>query len=143
VIRLSALHGSGIEPLMKAVLESWRNAMRELPTSELTRVLKKAYESHQPPMVRGRSAKLNYAHFGGKCPPRIIVHGNRTDTVPDEYRRYLENTFVRHFKIKGTPLLIHFRSGKNPFKDRKNVLTDRQKAKRRRLKKFTKRGSRR
>ena len=41
------------------------------------------------------------------------------------------------------PVLISFRSGDNPFKDRKNVLTERQKAKRRRLKKFTQKGKRR
>jgi hypothetical protein len=38
--------------------------------------------------------------------------------------------------------VIHFKSGANPFKDRKNVLTERQKAKRRRLKKFTSQKSR-
>lgn len=143
IIRLSALHGSGIQELMQAVLESWRNATREFSTPELTRALQKAFEAHQPPMVRGRSAQLRYAHSGGRLPPRIIVHGSRTETVPDEYRRYLENAFAKHFKIKGTPLVIHFRSGKNPYKDRRNTLSDRQKAKRRRLKKFTSRKSRR
>jgi GTP-binding protein len=142
VIRLSALHGSGLNELIKAVQEAWRNATREFSTPELTRVLQKAFEAHQPPMTRGRSAQLRYAHAGGKLPPRIIIHGSRTDTVPDDYRRYLENTFVRHFKIKGTPVVIHFKSGANPFKDRKNVLTERQKAKRRRLKKFTSQKSR-
>lgn len=142
IIRLSALHGSGIQELMQAVLESWGNATRDFSTPELTRALQKAFEAHQPPMVRGRSAQLRYAHSGGKLPPRIIIHGSRTDTVPDDYRRYLENAFAKHFKVKGTPLMIHFRSGSNPFKDRRNTLTERQKAKRRRLKKFTSRKSR-
>ena len=62
--------------------------------------------------------------------------------MPDTYKRYLENAIVRHFKLKGTPLVIELRSGENPFKGRKNVLTERQKAKRRRLKKFTKDKSR-
>jgi len=142
VIRLSALHGSGLNELMKAVLEAWSSATREFSTPELTRALQKAFEGHQPPLVRGRSAQLRYAHSGGRLPPRIIIHGSRTDSVPDEYRRYLENFFARHFRIKGTPLVIHFKSGTNPFKDRKNVLSERQKAKRRRLKKFTSRKSR-
>ena len=142
-VRLSALYGSGLQELMDAVLEAWHSATREFSTSELTRVLQKAFEAHQPPMSRGRSARLRYAHSGGKLPPRIIIHGNRTDTIPDAYRRYLENTFIRHFKLKGTPLIINFRAGRNPFKDRKNVLTDRQKAKRRRLKKYIKGKARR
>ena len=137
-IRVSALYGSGLRELMDAVLEAWHSAIREFSTSELTRVLQKAFENHQPPMRRGRTARLRYAHSGGKLPPRIIIHGNRTDSIPDAYRRYLENTFIRHFKLKGTPLIINFRAGSNPFKDRKNVLTERQKAKHRRLKKYVK-----
>ena len=142
-IRLSALHGSGIAELMNAVMEAWKCATMEFSTNELTRVLQKAFEGHQPPMSGGRTARLRYAHSGGKLPPRIIIHGNRTDTVPDSYKRYLENTFIKHFKLKGTPLVINFRGGDNPFKDKKNVLSERQKAKRRRLKAFTKKSKKR
>ena len=141
-IRLSALHGSGVQELMDAVLEAWRSATHDFPTAVLTRVLQKAYEDHQPAMSKGRAARLRYAHAGGKLPPRIVIHGSRTSSIQPAYRRYLENTFIRHFRLRGTPLVIEFRDGDNPFKDRKNKLTDRQKAKRRRLRKFTSRKSR-
>jgi GTP-binding protein len=137
-IRLSALHGSGLKELLTAIKEAWRSATIEMPTPELTRVLLKAFEAHQPPMSQGRASRLRFAHSGGNCPPRIIIHGNRTDAIPASYKRYLENVFIRHFKLRGTPLQIDFRSGENPFKDNKNKLTSRQVAKRRRLKKFTK-----
>jgi len=140
-ITLSALHGSGIQELLDAVREAWRSATVELPTAELTRVLNSAFEAHQPPMKQGRVAKLRYAHFGGKLPPRIIIHGSRTETIPPAYTRYLSQRFVRHFKLKGTPLLIEYRDTENPYKGRKNVLTKRQQAKRRRLKKFVGRRS--
>jgi GTP-binding protein len=136
-VRLSALEGSGIGELMKAIDEAWNSAMKDLPTPELTRVLRDAVEKHQPAMSRGRAIRLRYAHSGGKFPPRVIIHGNRISQIQPAYRRYLENTFIRHFRLKGTPLWIQFREGDNPFKGRKNALTDRQKAKRRRLKKFT------
>jgi GTP-binding protein len=93
-------------------------------------------------MKLGRTAKLRYAHSGGKLPPRIVIHGSRTDTIPDSYRRYLANVFIAHFKLKGTPLVILFRDSDNPYKDRKNKLTRRQQDKRRRLKKFIRRKSR-
>ncbi len=138
-VTLSALHGSGIQELMRAVKTSWRSALMEFSTPELTRVLQTAFEAHQPPMKLGRTAKLRYAHAGGKLPPRIIIHGSRTDTIPDGYRRYLANKFISHFKLKGTPLVIQFRDSDNPYKDRKNKLTSRQMDKRKRLKKFTSR----
>jgi GTP-binding protein len=141
-IRLSALHGSGLKELIRAVKEAWRSATIDMPTPELTRVLIKAFEAHQPPMSQGRTSRLRFAHAGGNLPPRIIIHGNRTDAITASYKRYLENVFIRHFKLRGTPLQIDFRSGENPFKDKKNKLTQRQIAKRKRLKKFTKRKSR-
>jgi GTP-binding protein len=142
-VTISALHGSGIQELMDAVQQAWESARAEFPTPELTRVLKAAFEAHQPPMKQGRTAKLRYAHAGGKLPPRIVIHGSRTDTIPEAYRRYLANRFIRHFKLRGTPLFLEFRDSDNPYKDRKNVLTRRQMEKRRRLKKFTGRKSRR
>lgn len=138
-IRLSALHGSGLKELIKAVEEAWRSATIEMSTPELTRVLQKAWEAHQPPMSQGRSSRLRFAHSGGKLPPRIIIHGNRTDAIPMAYKRYLQNVYIKHFKLRGTPLFIEFRSGTNPYKDKKNKLTARQLAKRKRLKKFTRR----
>lgn len=141
-VTLSALHGSGLQELLAAVQRAWRSASAEFSTPELTRVLRAAFEAHQPPMRQGRTAKLRYAHAGGRLPPRIIIHGSRTDTVPDSYRRYLANRFIQHFKLKGTPLFIDFRDSENPYKERRNVLTERQLQKRRRLKKFTARKSR-
>jgi GTP-binding protein len=141
-VTLSALHGSGIQELMNAVQRAFKSALADFSTPELTRVLKSAFDAHQPPMKHGRTAKLRYAHSGGKLPPRIVIHGSRTDTVPDSYRRYLVNRFIKHFKLKGTPVFIDFRDSDNPYKDRKNTLSRRQIDKRRRLKKFTSRKSR-
>ncbi len=141
-VTLSALHGSGIQELMNAVQLAFRSALADFSTPELTRVLKSAFEAHQPPMKQGRTAKLRYAHSGGKLPPRIVIHGSRTETIPDSYRRYLVNRFIGHFKLKGTPVFIDFRNSDNPYKDRKNVLSKRQLEKRKRLKKFTSRKSR-
>jgi GTP-binding protein len=141
-VTISALHGSGLQELMNAVQVAWNSARRDFSTPELTRVLKAAFDAHQPPMKQGRTAKLRYAHSGGKLPPRIIIHGSRTDTIPDAYRRYLVNRFIKHYKLKGTPVFLGFRDSDNPYKDRKNILSRRQLDKRKRLKKFTGRKSR-
>ena len=141
-VTLSALHGSGIQELLDAVRQAWKSALTEFSTPELTRVLRDVFESHQPPMKHGKTPKLRYAHGGGKLPPRIIIHGSRTDTIPDSYRRYLVNRFIKYFKLKGTPLVVQFRDSENPYKDRKNKLSKRQLDKRRRLKKFASRKTR-
>jgi GTP-binding protein len=141
-VTLSALHGSGIQELLNAVQVAWKSALTDFSTPELTRVLIAAFDAHQPPMKHGKTAKLRYAHSGGKLPPRVIIHGSRTGTIPDSYKRYLANRFIRHFKLKGTPIFLAFRDSDNPYKDRKNTLSKRQLDKRKRLKKFTGRKSR-
>lgn len=130
---ISGLEGSGLGPLMRDVDAVHRATKRELKTPELTRALEKAVFDHQPPAVIGRRIKLRYAHAGGRNPPLIVIHGNQTERLPDSYKRYLVNEFRRVFDLRGLPLRLEFRSGVNPYKDKKNVLTPRQSAKRRRL----------
>ncbi len=130
---ISAKHGSGLAELMKAVQRAHRAAFREMSAKELTDTLEAAYESFQPPVVSGRTAKLRYAHMGGKNPPTIIIHGSRVRTLPDSYKRYLENTYRKRFRLEGTPVRIEFRDGENPYEGKKNVLTERQVQKRRRM----------
>ena len=114
---ISALHGSGVGLLFKSVNQAYDSAMAQLPTPRLTRVLEDAVSDHPPPLVHGRRIKFRYAHLGGKNPPRIIIHGNQTAATPQSYRRYLENTFRDVLKLHGTPVMIEFKQGGNPFKE--------------------------
>jgi GTPase len=139
VVTISAKHGSGLRELLRAVHRTFESATRQFSTSELTRALEVAYQNLQPPVVRGHTAKLRFAHPGGSNPPTIIIHGNRVTTLPVSYKRYLENFFRKRFKLVGTPLRLEFRAGENPFEGKKNVLTDRQVKSRRRLMQHVKR----
>lgn len=130
---ISARHGTGVGNVMQDVREAYDSTMRTLPTPELTRVLERVVEAHQPPAVLGRRIKLRYAHQGGRNPPSIVIHGNQTDKLPVSYKRYLANQFRAAFKLKGVPLLLSFKTGDNPFKGRKNELSGRQIKKKRRL----------
>ncbi|HET6604190.1 MAG TPA: ribosome biogenesis GTPase Der [Xanthomonadaceae bacterium] len=133
VVTISALHGSGLRELFAAVHRAHASAMRTFSTAEVTRALEVAYESFQPPLVGGRVAKLRYAHPGGSNPPTFVIHGSRIRTLPDSYKRYLENFFRKRFELVGTPVRLEFREGRNPYEGRRNELTDRQKRSRRRL----------
>ncbi|TWI55442.1 GTP-binding protein [Pseudomonas duriflava] len=130
---ISALHGTGVGHLYKSVQQAFTAAVTRWPTSRLTKILEDAVSEHQPPLVNGRRIKLRYAHMGGANPPLLIIHGNQVDAVPRAYTRYLENTYRRVLKLIGTPIRIEYKSGENPYADKKNVLTERQVNKKRRL----------
>ena len=59
--------------------------------------------------------------------------GNQTEAVPGSYKRYLDKGFREALEIEGTPLRLEFRTGENPYKNKRAQLTPRQVAKRRRL----------
>src|SRR5688500_7257950 len=138
-VRISAMHGSGLRELFRAIHRAHSSATRKFGTSEVTKALEVAYETNPPPVVRGHVAKLRFAHAGGENPPTFIVHGTRLRTLSETYRRYLENFFRKRFKLVGTPIRFVFKEGENPYKDKKNVLTERQVAKKKRLIRHVKR----
>jgi GTP-binding protein len=112
---ISARHGSGVGELVASTVRAYEAAMRTLPTKELTRTLEEALTAHQPPLVRGRRIKLRYAHQGGRNPPRIVIHGNQTASVPEAYTRYLANTFRKAYDLFATPVAIVYRTDANPY----------------------------
>ncbi|MES2212797.1 MAG: ribosome biogenesis GTPase Der [Pseudomonadota bacterium] len=112
---ISARHGSGVGVLWADIIEAYKAAMRPLPTSLLTELLNRAVAHNPPPLVRGRRIKLRYAHCGGHMPPKIVLHGNQTESLPNTYIRYLHNQFRAGLKLVGTPLQIRCRTSDNPF----------------------------
>ncbi|MDQ5767454.1 ribosome biogenesis GTPase Der [Thiothrix subterranea] len=130
---ISALHGSNVGLLYTAVKRAYDSAMLKVPTPRLTRILEMAVQQHQPPLTRGQRIKLRYAHQGGSNPFRVIIHGNRTDYVPDMYTRYLTNYFHKTLKLVGSQVRIEYKGGENPYEGKRNTLTPRQEHTQKRL----------
>ncbi len=114
---ISALKGKGLENLLKDVEAAHAAAFIKLSTPKLTRVLEMAVEQHAPPKNGLFRPKPRYAHQGGKNPPVIILHGNALEGLRDDYKRYLESSFRKAFKLQGTPLRIQIKEGgaSNPY----------------------------
>lgn len=135
---ISALHGTGVGHLYKSIDKAYASTTMTLSTPKLTRILEDAVAHYAPPAVQGRRIKLRYAHQGGTSPLRIVIHGNQTESVPTNYKRYLEKTFREALRLRGAPILLQFRTGENPYAGKRNTLTERQQEKRRRLMKHVK-----
>ncbi|MBL4606304.1 MAG: ribosome biogenesis GTPase Der [Pseudomonadales bacterium] len=123
---ISALHGTGVGDLYGSIDKAYQSANLKVSASLVTRYLEDAVAAHQPPAVNGRRIKLRFAHYGGTNPPSIIIHGNQTESIPETYRSYLENSFRSALKLVGTPVRIIFKTGDNPYETRKGKLTRRQ-----------------
>jgi len=135
---ISALHGSGVGKLFSPIKKSFEHAGKRFPTSLLNKILEKANQAHQPPPVAGRRPRLKFVNQSDVFPPTLIFHGNHVTNIPNSYERFLKNFFIDSLKLSNTPIKLEFKSGDNPFKDKKNKLSARQVQKRKRLMKFIK-----
>lgn len=134
---ISALKGKGLDTLLKDVEAAHAAAFLKMSTPKLTRVLEMAVEQHPPPKSGLFRPKPRYAHQGGKNPPVIVLHGNALEGLRDDYKRYLESSFRKAFKLQGTPLRIQIKEdgGKNPFEGKTRApLTERESTRARRKK---------
>ncbi len=138
---ISALKGKGLDILLKDVEAAHAAAFIKMTTPKLTRVLEMAVEQHAPPKNGLFRPKPRYAHQGGKNPPVIILHGNALEGLRDDYKRYLESSFRKAFKLQGTPLRIQIKEdgGKNPFEGKKRAPLTESEATRMRRKKRVRR----
>lgn len=116
---ISALHGTGVGNLFDSIDEAYEGATTRHSASLLNRILRAAIEEHEPPISGGRRIKLKFAHAGGYNPPRIIIHGNKVSKVPDAYKRYIINCYRKSLNIMGSPVIIDFKEGENPYANEK------------------------
>ena len=117
VVPISAANGRGVDKLMPAVrkvVELWN---RRIPTGALNRWFEDALSRHQPPLVSGKRLKLRYATMPKARPPTIVVFGTRAEQTPQDYQRYLVNSFREAFDMPGVPVRLSFKGTENPYVD--------------------------
>jgi GTP-binding protein len=120
VVPLSGLAGTGIDPLMKAILQVFETWNRRISTAKLNQWLADALETNPPPAVSGRRIKIRYMTQIKARPPHFAIFGNQLDALPKSYSRYLVNKLRESFDLPGVPIRISMRMGTNPFdKDKK------------------------
>ena len=107
----------------------------------LNNLLKKFTIANSPPTLMGRQIKFKHIHFGGTCPTTLIIYANQDKKIPNNYKKYLENSFRLSLGLQSIQLKLIFRKADNPFDGKKNKLTERQLKKRQRLIKHNKKAS--
>ena len=115
VLTVSAKTGKGIDTILKVAFDLREAWGRRVPTGELNRWFEHAVDANPPPAPRGQRIKLRYVTQIKSRPPTFLVFGNRTDELPESYRRYLLNAMRRDLGMGAVPLRLNFRSGRNPF----------------------------
>jgi GTP-binding protein len=115
LLTVSGKTGKGIETLLEVAAELRDAWSRRVPTGELNRWFETAMDANPPPAPKGQRIKLRYITQVKSRPPTFVVFGNRTDELPESYRRYLINAMRRDLRLAAVPVRLNFRSSRNPF----------------------------
>jgi len=120
LLTVSARTGKGIDTILKVAFELREAWGRRVPTGELNRWFEAAIEANPPPAPKGKQIKLRYITQVKSSPPSFVIFGNRTDELPESYRRYLLNALRRDLKLGAVPLRLELRGRGNPFDRQKS-----------------------
>ncbi len=116
LLTCSGATGRGLDTLMQVAFETRTRWSRRVPTSALNRWFEAAVTRNPPPAPGGLRIKLRYATQVAARPPTFVVFGNRTDSLPASYTRYLTNSLAADLDFGGLPIRLSFRGGRNPYK---------------------------
>ncbi len=132
-VEISALNKKGFKRIFKDTNKIIQKSQENFSTSLLNKLLDKFIKLSAPPSVGGRLLKFKHIHFSGVCPTTFVINANQDKKIPDNYKKYLENSFRKELSLESVQLKLIFKKSVNPYKDKKNQLNNRQEKKRKRL----------
>ena len=133
ILEMSAIQKKGFKKIFNSTNKLIEKSKKKYSTSQLNKHLREFVKLNSPPSVKGRQLKFKHVHFGGTFPTTFIVHANQDKKIPQNYKRYLINSFRAALGLQSVQLRLLFRKADNPYKDKKNILSERQVKKRKRL----------
>lgn len=115
IVPVSALKGSGIGTLMRAVTKAYETWNKRISTGQLNRWFAGMIADHPPPIVGGGRVKPRYITQLKGRPPTFGMWGNKLDKLPESYLRFLTNGLRRTFDLQGVPIRWSLKKRDNPY----------------------------
>ena len=110
IIFTSALTKQRIYKVIETAVEVYKNRRREVPTSQLNKVMLEAIGAYPPPANKGKYIKIKYVtQLKGAAVPTFIFFCNLPQWVKEPYRRFLENKIRENWDFTGTPIQVFMR----------------------------------
>lgn len=109
VMFISALEGNGVGRILPTISQIAERRAVKLTTSKVNQLLMKVVREVAPPSPGGKQLKFFYATQVRQSPPSFLLFLTRPDLVPENYRKYIENSFRKELNLKGVPMHIVLR----------------------------------
>lgn len=112
LVTISAQKNRNINYLREALKRTIVVRNRKIPTGALNRTLSVLTEKN-PVVIKktsGARFKIKYASMLKSSPPTFLIFSNKSQGIPDNYRRYLVNGLRIQFDLTNTPVHLIFRT---------------------------------
>ena len=116
VVAVSAKTKEGVGGILPVALEVVGQRRIKMPTNELNKVLRQAFDEHPPPSYKGRRLRLGYGTQASSEAPTVVLFVNDVGLLHFSYRRYLERKIRDRFGLLGNPIKLVLRAGKDRAK---------------------------
>ena len=113
LVPISAKSAKNVNKLKEIIKKTILIRNRVIPTGELNRYVFSLVEKNpvSPKGAHGKRLKLKYTSMVKNSPPTFLLFTNKSKGIPDNYRRYLQNSIRAEFGYINTPIHLVFRSG--------------------------------
>jgi GTP-binding protein len=106
VLNISALTGAGTNRIFSVLDEVYKQYTAEFSTNMINNILRKAVETHNPALHKGKRLKFYYTTQVGIKPPTFIIFVNYPKGVHFSYHRFLANQFSAGLGLDKIPVKI-------------------------------------
>lgn len=113
LVPVSAKKKTGINKLKKILKKTILIRNAPVPTGMLNRAIFDLVERHSIVVKKsgGKRLKVKYVSQIKTDPPTFLLFTNKSNGIPENYRRYLKNGIRDNFGLDNTPIHLLFRTG--------------------------------
>lgn len=122
ILFISGLTGRRCPNVLDAAKEVYKSARVRIPTSQVSKVLIKAFENKPAPAYRGECVRLMFALQTSVAPPEFILFMDHPKGVNFSYERYLKNTLRKNFGFTGVDVRLHFKKRRDRGAPHENIV---------------------
>ena len=118
---VSAKTAKGVARILPEADALARRFATRMPTGELNRVLRKAFERELPKGRSGRELRIRYAVQVAAEPPLVRLFADRAEALHFSFERFLQNRIRERWKLDGVPVKFVVKPGDAKNRDGRRI----------------------
>jgi GTPase len=109
VVFISAKTGKNVDAVLKTNLTIHEQLTRRIATADINKAFGDFFNKLSISHQKNKQVKIFYVSQTKASPPTFILFSNHPELIPENYKRYLENSIRARFGFAGAPVRLVFK----------------------------------